>query len=91
MEILANRSQNHQSAKINSPPKFPAIRYGKQEVVWLPCGTGSFDTGGGNEQAYCECCMCSEIHLPLYKHIISLYFWCHSIYTVYLVGKNFFA
>ena len=26
-EILADCSQNHQSAKINSPPKFPAIRY----------------------------------------------------------------
>ena len=26
-EILADSSQNRQSAKINSPPKFPAIRY----------------------------------------------------------------
>ena len=26
-EILADCSQNRQSAKINSPPKFPAIRY----------------------------------------------------------------
>ena len=26
-EILAECSQNRQSAKINSPPKFPAIRY----------------------------------------------------------------
>ena len=27
-EILADSSQNRQSAKINSLPKFPAIRYG---------------------------------------------------------------
>ena len=26
-EILADCSQNYQSAKINSPPKFPVIRY----------------------------------------------------------------
>ena len=26
-EILADCSKNRQSAKINSPPKFPAIRY----------------------------------------------------------------
>ena len=26
-QILADCSQNRQSAKINSPPKFPAIRY----------------------------------------------------------------
>ena len=32
-EILADCSQNRQSAKINSPPKFPAIRYIEREPL----------------------------------------------------------
>ena len=31
-EILADCSQNRQSANINSPPKFPAIRYSVEET-----------------------------------------------------------
>ena len=32
-EILADCSQNRQSAKINSPPKFSAIRYYNTNVL----------------------------------------------------------